>query len=60
MPVGREGIVDLATAGVTPTQEVPGLATVWIHLQRLDQELDGFGLPGGVVAQLLTAVMEPT
>ena len=60
MPVRREGIVDLAAAGVTPAQEVPGLAAVGIHLQGLDEKLDGFGLPGGTVAQLIAAVMEPT
>ena len=51
--------MDLATARVAPTQEVPGLAAVGVHLQRLDQELDCFGLPAGAVAQLFTAVLEP-
>ena len=52
--------MDLATARVAPTQEVPGLAAVGVHLQRLDQELDGLRLPAGVVSQQLTTVLEPT
>lgn len=60
MPVRREGIVDLTATGVTPTEEVPGLAAVRVYLQRLDEELDCFSLPGRVITELLAAMVEPT